>query len=108
VTKVIDAEGTQWAAARRLASFRDRRVHEIGCGDGRFTPDAAFAFIVIATRATPRQMSQVGAIDSRTTLPSHFTSRPKQSPLLRCPGRLAAAAETRHVAHQLAVLIWNS
>jgi ubiquinone/menaquinone biosynthesis C-methylase UbiE len=41
MTKVIDAEGTQIGAIRRLADFRDQRVLEIGCGDGRLTLDIA-------------------------------------------------------------------
>ena len=41
MSKVIDAEGTQIAAIRRHLNFRDRRVLEIGCGDGRLTLDIA-------------------------------------------------------------------
>ena len=41
MTKVIDAEGGQLAAVKRLANFRSRRVLEIGCGDGRLTRDIA-------------------------------------------------------------------
>jgi predicted RNA methylase len=37
VTKVLDPEGAHANAARRLADFTDRRVLEVGCGDGRLT-----------------------------------------------------------------------
>jgi ubiquinone/menaquinone biosynthesis C-methylase UbiE len=41
MAKLTDAEQSQLSAVRRLASFRDQRVLEIGCGDGRFTRDIA-------------------------------------------------------------------
>jgi predicted RNA methylase len=34
---VIDPERAHLAALRRLGDFRDRRVLELGCGDGRLT-----------------------------------------------------------------------
>jgi 2-polyprenyl-3-methyl-5-hydroxy-6-metoxy-1,4-benzoquinol methylase len=34
---VLDPEGAHLAALRRLGDFRDRRVLELGCGDGRLT-----------------------------------------------------------------------
>jgi ubiquinone/menaquinone biosynthesis C-methylase UbiE len=37
VTRVLDPEGAHLAALRRLGDFRDRRVLELGCGDGRLT-----------------------------------------------------------------------
>jgi 2-polyprenyl-3-methyl-5-hydroxy-6-metoxy-1,4-benzoquinol methylase len=37
VTRVLDPEGAHLAALRRLADFRESRVLEIGCGDGRLT-----------------------------------------------------------------------
>lgn len=37
VSKVLDPEGAHLAALRRLGDFRDRRVLEMGCGDGRLT-----------------------------------------------------------------------
>ena len=37
VTSVLDPEGEHIAALRRLGNFRDRRVLELGCGDGRLT-----------------------------------------------------------------------
>jgi predicted RNA methylase len=37
VPRVLDPEGAHLAALRRLGDFRDRRVLELGCGDGRLT-----------------------------------------------------------------------
>jgi ubiquinone/menaquinone biosynthesis C-methylase UbiE len=37
VTSVLDPEGEHIAALRRLTDFRDQRVLELGCGDGRLT-----------------------------------------------------------------------
>ena len=66
MTRVTDAEGVQLAAIRRLADFGERRVLEIGCGDGRLTPDIAReARSVLAI--DPDEGSIVAA---RATLPS--------------------------------------
>jgi 2-polyprenyl-3-methyl-5-hydroxy-6-metoxy-1,4-benzoquinol methylase len=49
VTPVLDPEGAHLAALRRLGDFRDRRVLELGCGDGRLTvPIARDAAHVLA------------------------------------------------------------
>ena len=37
VNSVLDPEGEHIAALRRVAGFRDQRVLELGCGDGRLT-----------------------------------------------------------------------
>jgi ubiquinone/menaquinone biosynthesis C-methylase UbiE len=37
VTPVLDPEGAHLAALRRLGDFREQRVLELGCGDGRLT-----------------------------------------------------------------------
>ena len=37
MTRVLDPEGAHLAALRRRGDFRDRRVLELGCGDGRLT-----------------------------------------------------------------------
>ena len=48
MTPVLDPEGAHLAALRRLGDFRDQRVLELGCGDGRLTlgiaQDAARVF----------------------------------------------------------------
>ena len=45
MSRVLDPEGAHLAALRRLGVFRDQRILELGCGDGRLTlgiaPDAA-------------------------------------------------------------------
>ena len=35
--RVVDAEGVHLAAILRAADFSDKRVIEVGCGDGRLT-----------------------------------------------------------------------
>ena len=35
--RVLDPEGAHLAALRRLGDFRDQRILELGCGDGRLT-----------------------------------------------------------------------
>ena len=37
MSRVLDPEGAHLAALRRLGDFRDQRVLELGCGDGRLT-----------------------------------------------------------------------
>jgi 2-polyprenyl-3-methyl-5-hydroxy-6-metoxy-1,4-benzoquinol methylase len=37
VTRLLDPEGAHLASLRRLASFDERSVLEVGCGDGRLT-----------------------------------------------------------------------
>jgi predicted RNA methylase len=37
VSRVLDPEAAHLAALRRLGDFRDHRVLELGCGDGRLT-----------------------------------------------------------------------
>lgn len=36
-SRMLDPEGAHLAALRRLGDFRDRRILELGCGDGRLT-----------------------------------------------------------------------
>jgi len=37
MSRVLDPEGAHLAALRRLGDFRDQRIIELGCGDGRLT-----------------------------------------------------------------------
>jgi len=37
MVRVVDAEGAHLAAVLRAADFRNKRVLEVGCGDGRLT-----------------------------------------------------------------------
>src|SRR5207249_8930182 len=49
MSRVLDPEGAHLAALRRLGDFRDRRILELGCGDGRLTvPIATEAASVLA------------------------------------------------------------
>ena len=47
---VIDPDGVELVTMRQLVTFRDRRVLEIGCGDGRMTlwyaDEAASSFAI--------------------------------------------------------------
>ena len=65
MTKVIDAEGTHIAAIRRHLSFRDQRVLEIGCGDGRLTLDIARE----ATSVLAVDPNEAEVATARATLP---------------------------------------
>jgi ubiquinone/menaquinone biosynthesis C-methylase UbiE len=37
VSRLLDPEGAHLAALRRLGDFRNQRILELGCGDGRLT-----------------------------------------------------------------------
>jgi ubiquinone/menaquinone biosynthesis C-methylase UbiE len=41
LSSTLDPEGAHIAALRRLGEFRDRRILELGCGDGRLTAGIA-------------------------------------------------------------------
>ncbi|MGH3065693.1 MAG: class I SAM-dependent methyltransferase [Gaiellaceae bacterium] len=41
MTPVLDPEGGHLTALRRLGNFRQQRLPELGCGDGRLTPGIA-------------------------------------------------------------------
>jgi 2-polyprenyl-3-methyl-5-hydroxy-6-metoxy-1,4-benzoquinol methylase len=49
MTRILDPEQAHLAALHRLGDFRDRRILELGCGDGRLTlPIAEEAAFVLA------------------------------------------------------------
>ena len=48
MTRVVDPEGAHLAAILRAADFRERRVLEVGSGDGRLT----WGFAPLATSVT--------------------------------------------------------
>ena len=70
IRSVVDPEGAHLAALRRVADLRNRRVLELGCGDGRLTlgiaADAAsvLAFdpdaeaVVRARRSLPAELAE--------------------------------------------------
>ncbi len=62
LTKTLDPEGAHLAALRRLADFRDRRVLEMGCGEGRLTQGiAADAASVLAFDPDAASIAQARA-----------------------------------------------
>ena len=49
MTRILDPEQAHLAALHRLGDFRDQRILELGCGDGRLTlPIAEEAAFVLA------------------------------------------------------------
>ena len=71
MTRVLDPEGAHLAALRRLADFRDRRVLELGCGDGRLTlPVAAEAAHVLAFDTDAEAVER-----ARRALPAELAAR---------------------------------
>jgi 2-polyprenyl-3-methyl-5-hydroxy-6-metoxy-1,4-benzoquinol methylase len=71
VTPVLDPEGAHLAALRRLGDFRDRRVLELGCGDGRLTvPIARDAAQVLALDPDAEAVER-----ARRSLPAELAGR---------------------------------
>src|SRR5207302_11515956 len=71
VTRVLDPEGAHLAALRRLGDFRDRRILELGCGDGRLTVGiAADAASVLAFDPDAEAVGQ-----ARRSLPAELADR---------------------------------
>ena len=71
VTRVLDPEGAHLAALRRLADFRDQRVLELGCGDGRLTIGiAADAASVLAFDPDAEAVER-----ARSSLPTELAQR---------------------------------
>ncbi len=67
----LDPEGAHLAALRRLASFRARRVLEMGCGDGRLTRGiAADGATVLAFDSDTESVA-----DARRALPAELADR---------------------------------
>ena len=71
MTRVLDPEGAHLAALRRLGGLRDRRVLELGCGDGRLTLGIAEqAVSVFAFDPDEEAVAR-----ARKTLPSELADR---------------------------------
>jgi ubiquinone/menaquinone biosynthesis C-methylase UbiE len=97
VNWVLDPEGAHLAALRRLGDFEDRRVLEMGCGDGRLT-------LGLAAEAAHVEAfdPDVAAIDrARRFLPSDLAQRVSY--------RVASAKsiELEPVSFDLAVFSWS-
>jgi ubiquinone/menaquinone biosynthesis C-methylase UbiE len=71
VTPVLDPEGAHLAALRRLGDFRDRRVLELGCGDGRLTLGIAEEAASVLAFDPDREAVE----RARQSLPAEFPER---------------------------------
>jgi ubiquinone/menaquinone biosynthesis C-methylase UbiE len=71
VTPVLDPEGAHLAALRRLGDFRDRRVLELGCGDGRLTLGIAEEAASVLAFDPDREAVE----RARQSLPAEFAER---------------------------------
>ena len=68
---MLDPEGAHLAALRRLGEFRDQRVLELGCGEGRLTvPIAHDAAHVLAFDPDADAVEQ-----ARRSLPTDLSDR---------------------------------
>jgi 2-polyprenyl-3-methyl-5-hydroxy-6-metoxy-1,4-benzoquinol methylase len=73
MTPVLDPEGAHFAALRRLCDFRERRVLELGCGEGRLTTPIAreaahvFAFDTDAHAVEKARRSLPVEVEQRVT-----------------------------------------
>lgn len=71
MSRVLDPEGTHLGALRRLGDFADRRVLELGCGDGRLTVGiAAEAASVLAFDPDAEAVER-----ARASLPAELADR---------------------------------
>jgi 2-polyprenyl-3-methyl-5-hydroxy-6-metoxy-1,4-benzoquinol methylase len=69
--QMLDPEGAHIAALRRVADFRDQRVLEVGCGDGRLTVElAADGASVVAFDPGADAVA-----DARRSLPAELANR---------------------------------
>ena len=97
VTRTLDPEGAHLAALRRLADFDDRRVLEMGCGEGRLTTGiAADAAEVVAFDPEAELVAQ-----ARRSLPTELAERVTY--------RVASAKEIEieRAAFDLVVFSWS-
>ena len=71
MSRVLDPEGAHLAALRRLGVFRDQRILELGCGDGRLTLGiAAEAASVLAFDPDAEAVER-----ARSSLPDELAER---------------------------------
>lgn len=97
MTPVLDPEGAHLAALHRLCDFRDQRVLELGCGEGRLTvPIARNAAHVLAFDTDADAVER-----ARQSLPTELEERVTY--------RVASGKEVeieRH-AFELALFSWS-
>ncbi len=67
----LDPEGAHLAALRRLGDFRDRRILELGCGDGRLTVGIA----ADAARVVAFDPDAAAVARARQSLPAELAAR---------------------------------
>lgn len=91
---VIDPEGAHLASLLRLADFRDRRVLEIGCGDGRLT--RGFAAVAHSVLAIDPSAEAIAAADAG-----------ERARDVRFEAVSAAEAEIPRGAFDLVVFSWS-
>jgi 2-polyprenyl-3-methyl-5-hydroxy-6-metoxy-1,4-benzoquinol methylase len=71
MSRILDPEQGHLEALRRLGDFRDQRILELGCGDGRLTiPIAAEAAFVFAFDPDEEAVES-----ARHSLPSELANR---------------------------------
>ena len=71
MSRTLDPEQAHLAALRRLAEFRDQRIIELGCGDGRLTvPIASEAAFVLAF-----DPDEEAVASGRSSLPAELADR---------------------------------
>ena len=95
--RVLDPEGADLAALRRVADFTGKQVLEMGCGDGRLTPGiAAEAAHVLAFDPDASSVD-----DARRALPAELAERVEY--------RVASAQtlEIERGAFDLVVFSWS-
>jgi predicted RNA methylase len=71
LSSALDPEGAHIAALRRLGDFRDRRILELGCGDGRLTIGIA----TDAARVLAFDPDQEAVEKGRRFLPAELAER---------------------------------
>jgi ubiquinone/menaquinone biosynthesis C-methylase UbiE len=71
VVRTLDPEGAHLAAFLRLADFRDSRVLEMGCGEGRLTSGIA----VEAASVLAFDPDAARVADAQAALPSELAER---------------------------------
>lgn len=95
MTPVLDPEGAHLAALRRLGDFRDRRLLEMGCGEGRLTAGlAADAEHVLAFDPDADRIAE-----ARRTLPAE--------PADRVSFRVASGTEIEIEPHSFDIVVFS-
>jgi ubiquinone/menaquinone biosynthesis C-methylase UbiE len=97
MARVIDPEGVEAAALRRLVDFRGLRVLELGCGDGRVT--SVYARDAAAVLAVDPAEESIAA--ARSALPADLADR------VRFEVASAAELDVPPASFDLALFSWS-